>query len=478
MRISKSTLFKILVCVLIIADIDFSYRQHEHKPLDGDLAAIIAPSKNYTTVLQEPFGFKAAFKQEKYSATNRFFSHAAMIFYYKNVYNIFSPLAKNKAKFIYVFTGIYQTIIQLLIVLLLSIYALRKIKWNKLSFLLMFLFLSAFMQTHGYYTSIGVIDQSISYTFFYAMPIAFLMIYFLPFLICRIENRSIFFSFVFFIVWSTFALVLSLTGPLISPIGVLISISIILSLFVKEYRIQSSSINNKNDFITRLKNLPFLTVSCLSIFILFCLYSQYVGTFNSENGEPTLLSFRYGKLIMRLKTYFTKDISFLLIVAVLAVNLFSLKNTNKQINREVKIISFLSVFYIFLLPLGGYRPYRPDIIRYDTFMPITIALLYLVGRSTFLASEIIQRKKLYYSFLTVIFAIFMYADKPQFNDNDCQYERMIELKNSKELITVFDNKCNLLTWSPLNDTAWTSQVSQMCYYWQITDKIKPFIINN
>jgi CDP-diglyceride synthetase len=181
---------------------------------------------------------------------------------------------------------------------------------------------------------------------------------------------------------------------------------------------------------------------------------------------------------MRLKTYFTKDISFLLIVAVLAVNLFSLKNTNKQINREVKIISFLSVFYIFLLPLGGYRPYRPDIIRYDTFMPITIALLYLVGRSTFLASEIIQRKKLYYSFLTVIFAIFMYADKPQFNDNDCQYERMIELKNSKELITVFDNKCNLLTWSPLNDTAWTSQVSQMCYYWQITDKIKPFIINN
>lgn len=473
MRFNKTSLIKFFICILIIADIDFSYRQHEHKPIDGDLAVIVAPSSHYTTILQEPFGSKAVFQHVKYAATNRYFSHAAMVFYYKKLYHIFSPFVENKVKFIYVFTGIYQTLIQLIVVLLLCVYALRNINIKSMSFLLLFLFLSAFMQTHGYYGSIGIIDQSVTYTFFYAMPLCLLMLLLLPFLFFNVENKSSIFKTIFFIIWICLAFIVSMTGPVIAPVGIIISTTILLKLFIKNYQ-STPEISFFQKVKSSIQKLPLLKTSCLLLFILFCLYSQYVGTFNIENGEPTTLSFRYGRLLVGLAIYFTYDASFLLIAIILFVNFFILKKSNKQILSELKLILILAAIYICLLPLGGYRPYRPNIIRYDTFMPITIALFYLIGRTTFLTAKSIKNKLVYFGFLSIIFIIFMYADKPQFTDNDCQYERILELKNTINKDIVFDDKCTLMNWAPVSDTNSTMAVSRMLYYWQITDTIKPY----
>jgi hypothetical protein len=54
--------------------------------------------------------------------------------------------------------------------------------------------------------------------------------------------------------------------------------------------------------------------------------------------------------------------------------------------KMIRILMWIGIFtfmYIMLLPFGGYRPYRPRIIRYDTFMPVTIALIYYFGASTY-----------------------------------------------------------------------------------------------
>lgn len=473
MTISKVTILKILICILIIADIDYSYRQHEHKPLDGDLALIVAPTKHYSTVLQEPFGIKAIKTHEKYAGTNRYFSHAMMVFYYKNVYSVFAPLVSNKAKFIYVFTGIFKTLLQVLAVLLLCIYSLRNSNKKRLSFWLLFLFLSAFMQTNGYAGSIGIIDHAITYVFFYGLPICLLMIYFIPFLVFKIEHKSTIFKSIFFVVWSLFALMISFTGSLIAPVGVLISATILWFLFIDVYKSSTSS-----NVMTRIKvtiqSLPWLTVSCLLLFIFISFYSQYVGTFNIENGEPTTFSFRYTRLFEGLKTYFVKDLSFLLITIVLVVNFLIIKKKDKQIWFELKVILFLSIVYILLLPLGEYRPYRPTIIRCDTFIPISLALIYLIGRTTYLASTIVKNSVSFYVFLSIIFAAFMYADKPHFTDNDCQYEKVLELKNATAKEVIFDDKCPLMNWGSIYDTSCTMSVSRMLYYWQITDTIKPY----
>lgn len=473
MQISKITILKILICILIIADIDYSYRQHEHKPIDGDLTLIVAPTKYYSTVLQEPFGVKAITTHEKYAATNRYFSHAMMVFYYKKVYRVFAPLVTNKTKFIYVFTGIFKTLLQILAVFLLCIYALKNSNVKRISFLLLFLFLSAFMQTNGYAGSIGIVDQSITYVFFYGLPLCLLMIYFIPFLVFKIEQKSTIFKSIFLVVWSLFALMISFTGSLIAPVGVLISVSILLFLFMDVYKSTTPS-----NVITRIKStiqsLPWLTVSCLLFFILISFYSQYVGTFNIENGDPTTLSFRYTRLFEGLKTYFVKDLSFLLMTIVLVANFLIIKKKDKQIRIELKVILFLSVVYILLLPLGGYRPYRPNIIRSDTFMPVSLALLYLIGRTTYLASTVVKNKVSFYVFLSTIFFFFMYADKPHFTDNDCQYERVLELKNATSKEVIFDSKCPLMNWGPIYDTSCTMSVSRMLYYWQITDTIKPY----
>ena len=74
----------------------------------------------------------------------------------------------------------------------------------------------------------------------------------------------------------------------------------------------------------------------------------------------------------------------------------------------------------------------------------------------------------------MLYAIFTYSDKPHFNENNCQYERMKELEKSIEAITVFDDKCMLLNWSPTTDTFYTKEVSKMLYFWKITSTPKPF----
>ena len=107
-------------------------------------------------------------------------------------------------------------------------------------------------------------------------------------------------------------------------------------------------------------------------------------------------------------------------------------------------------------------------------MPVSLALLYLVGRTTYLSSTVIKNKVSFYVFLSVIFVIFMYADKPHFTDNDCQYERVLELKNATSKEVIFDDKCPLMNWGPIYDTSCTMSVSRMLYYWQITDTIKPY----
>ena len=87
MKFSNKQILNFLLILLLIADIDFSFRQHEHKTLDGDMSLITAPSKSYTTILEEPFGLKASFHHEKYAGSNRYYVHKAMLIYYKNIYS-------------------------------------------------------------------------------------------------------------------------------------------------------------------------------------------------------------------------------------------------------------------------------------------------------------------------------------------------------------------------------------------------------
>jgi hypothetical protein len=92
----------------------------------------------------------------------------------------------------------------------------------------------------------------------------------------------------------------------------------------------------------------------------------------------------------------------------------------KRILQLYKWVGIFAVLYILLLPFGGYRIYRPYIIRYDTVIPVTIALLFIYGLSTlFLMKSLASKTRyVYISGVIVFLLIFKIADKPA--DNSCE----------------------------------------------------------
>ncbi|MFT4973738.1 MAG: hypothetical protein ACI9JY_002948, partial [Saprospiraceae bacterium] len=63
----------------------YSFSQYYNQKFDGDLIPIIAPSKHYSTVLENPFGKEALLEGKHYGGSNRYFSYQALVSYFKNV---------------------------------------------------------------------------------------------------------------------------------------------------------------------------------------------------------------------------------------------------------------------------------------------------------------------------------------------------------------------------------------------------------
>jgi hypothetical protein len=468
MSISKNQVIHFILILLFIAEIDYSFRQHEHKTLDGDMALITAPSKFYTTILDEPFGLKASIHHEKYAGSNRYYIHKAMVIYYKKVYPVFSSFFTDKVDFLYKFTGLFQLIIQLFIILLLVYYSVKLEVINRTKILFLILLISSLFQTHGFSNSIGVIDHSVTYTFFYALPLFAFMVFLLPYLHWNIENKSVYVKIICALFWIPFAFILSMSGAIIPPLGFMIAGVILLYIIriaFKKYQI----LHNQSQ---RYKVIPFFSIITLSVFLLCCMYSYYVGLYNTENSLFVPLIFRYEKLIEGLKLYFIQDVSFLLIGILLLVNFYLIQRSKIKIPFYVWLMLVMSVSFVLLLPLGGYRSYRPNIIRNDTFLPVTLMLFYFIARSTTVILSRTKFSKMYVVFLCIVMLIFTYADKPNFNEDYCQRMQIKKLKHSKEKITSLSSDCPILTWDCTSDTQWTIDGSKMLYYWNITDSVR------
>ncbi len=121
------------------------------------------------------------------------------------------------------------------------------------------------------------------------------------------------------------------------------------------------------------------------------------------------------------------------------------------------------------MPLGGYRSYRPLIIRYDLVSPINFLLILLVCYTTCLAIKYIH-KKWYYATVLLILSIFWVKDKPKFHDNKCE-KQQLRLIASTNQDTVYLNKdCVLLLWDGGTSFYETRHNTKMLYNWKISKK--------
>ncbi len=447
----KKYILFIVAIVFVMADLSYSFVQYYNESMDGDMTDIILPSPRCEDVLNDPFGWTVLSEQKKYVGPNRYFAHQLMSSYFKN-----APIALQRftspVESVYLSSAIFKLITHLLLLGMISLYCISTLQLKREYWIIPIILLVPLFQTYGYNRSVGLVLHSITYTFFYSFPLALLLIFFWPFW-KKLNTIHFRFSIPKLILSCLLVVVLCFNGPLITPLAILLCSGSLLYLFWNNFKKKKtlSSILISLKLIPKQIFIPFL------FFIVLALYSFYIGTFNAESSHENSLSERYATLPFAFYYQFTRKIGFPLLILFIIINTILLNRaannaTAQKLLRQLKWIVFFSLVFILLLPLGGYRSYRPNVLRTDTIMPIIICLFYYFSASSTLLFSLLQRKQkqFYIGGITILLFIFTIADEPNFHTNDCEKNALIELSKNDKLKTELKANCSIMTWEKIN----------------------------
>jgi hypothetical protein len=183
----------------------------------------------------------------------------------------------------------------------------------------------------------------------------------------------------------------------------------------------------------------------------------------------------YLKLPEGIYYQFTQKLGFPVLFLILALNsilIYKKFNTKegKKILHVFKWIGIFSFCYILLLPLGGYREYRPFILRYDTIMPITLCLLFVFGSSTLFLLKNISKNQRFWYIPIILATLFIYtnSDGAKFDLNDCEKNALKEIANSPNDIIQINADCSILSWDKTIKPEDSELNAQLLTFWGIT----------
>lgn len=468
MKNNFSKVLSIFLIIFLTYDIISSAYLYYHLNIDGDITKIVTPILWYKDVLNDPFGIKAVTQNFEYGGAGRFMAHVSPLLWFQYVFNLIYSVVKNPIVSIYLCSSLFVIIIHLSFLFLMNRFIKVNLKFNFNHFLLLLCLTSSFIQYNKFYDSFGLIDRSISYVFFYIFPILVLAFYYSVFYIKYQlgDFRINIFTHILLILLSIF---LAFSGPLIQPIVFIVTMLCSFAyLFIKEDKFFKRFILNKNILF------HFILMLALS------LYAFYVARFNSEKNFDVSLIERYKLLAKGIIHICTLNFSILIVAIFFSINLFFIFKLENSYKFKVQLfwIALFITTYFSLLPLGGYRPYRPYILRYDTLIPVTLLIVYLVVYSmVFILNQKTNLPFLkYYIVLPILFIAFMtIADKKiAKEENACQHRSLYALnKNKKDTILYVSRECNLGTWqeSDLNDPYTQEMLTTLFKKWHV---IEPF----
>lgn len=458
----KKNILIALLGLFVLYDICRSFDQHLHMPLDGDLALIVLPADCFKAAMKDPLGIQASVNGKVYHASNRAFAHWTMSLYFKTV-PFFFQLFSSPLDSIYLAAALAKIIFQLLIAFMLARYA-RPSTFQLTDLIISFAILMPLFQTGGFNSYIGVIDQSITYSFFYALPIALLLVFFFPFYRYFKSDEPLNFSPIKHAVWLLFIVFLSFNGPLTCAIVVTLVASIFIFLFF--YKVAG---------IKQIQ-LDKTVRNYLIGFFLLALYSLYVGTFNAEKfSTPLPIYARYEQLLDGLQKMFIGNEALPILVVFIAATILILKKKSGSSNIEWLVIPivFYCVFFIVLLPLGGYRIYRPNVLRNDTAIPILICCFFLMIYTTRIILELTFKFKAIYMIVLVGLLLFFHLSDGHISSrNQSEKKAILEIAASKKQTVVINDYCTILSYKPITDSLESDIHMKLLHYYGVIDKPK------
>ncbi len=454
----------LLLFVLLLIDFGYSFVQYLHCNLDGDMAEGILRANRVDKVFHDPFGIGVFFSHECYPNPNRFFSHWSFSYYFQTfpliIQKYFSPIDS-----IYISCAIVKLLFKILFIYLIASLISGTLNVLKRELLVAAIIITPLFQTFGYDGYMGVIIQSITYFFFYSIPLCLLVLFFVP-VYFSLRNKSII-NFPTKILMLFLVIILPFSGPLIPGIVI-----IACPIFIVYYHKQPLSRFIFHTFI---------------LFTIISLYSLYIGTLGSENFENASHTIsiieRYSRLPLGIYNHLTQKIGLSLLLGAIIINTIIINNGHHQNGKPIlklfKALGLFCLLYLLLLPLGGYKIYRPNTLRFDTIMPITICMIFIYGLSTYFLINNINNKFRTLYVLGIIFflSIFIIADKPKFDNNNCERQTLKTMATSSDNIVLLGADCNVLSWNKIKDYKDSELPAQLLFYWHVTSEKKYYYQN-
>jgi hypothetical protein len=464
--LTKNRWLLIFAGIFLISDFTFSFIQYYNTPLSGDLAGHVLPDKAIQPVFDDPFGFQLLKTGEPHSNPNRFFAHWAVACYFQNIplwlQKITSPINS-----VYLASALAKLVIQLLFVYILAFFISGDKNPAKKNFLVAAVIIAPLFQAYGYWSRMGIVDKSIVYTFFYALPLVMLMLFFLP-VFNRLMHRRII-KPVHYFYMAPLIVILPLSGPLMPAVILIVSFLIFLNLFIR---------SEKRNLVAFLKSVPNSFYILLIPINLWSLYSLFLGFYNlNYSGEMISLAERFSRLPEGILSQLFHSLGFPLMLLFIGINSWHIKRINNHEGKKlIHILIWIGIFtllYIILLPFGGFRPYRPRIIRYDTIMPVTVAVIWYIGASSYFLMNQFKgiKKQRYAAALLLCLLIFTLADLKGIGRNLCERHAFEKMARSDDNIITIPKDCIVLDWHIVHDYRQSEKKAELIYYWRITDKI-------
>ncbi len=461
-------LITFLLIIFLIGDVSFSFIQYYDTPLYGDLTVSILPEEHAQHIFDDPFGMDVIKTGEKQFNPNRYFSHLFLNKYFRNV-PFFLQRFVSPVSSVYLSSALVKIFLQIILTYILAVFISTEKLFSK-KFLIAAIIVVPLFQAYGFWSRMGIIDKSIAYTFFYALPMVLLALFFML-VFNRIQNNFKIKTASYFVL-IPLIIILPFTGPLNPPVIILVSAFIYL-----DYWIRSKDKNIKNI----LKSVPGSIHILLIPISILSLYSLFIGLFDSSfTTEAIPFIQRYKQLPAGLISQLFHSSGFPLMLVIIGINMFIIKRNNypgkEKFTRILNWIGGFALIYILLLPIGGYRPYRPMIIRYDTFIPVNIALFYFFGATTYLIIHQIKgkKRKLYLSGIVIYLLLLTVADFKGMGKNKCERAAFEKMATSNEEIVPIPKGCYVLDWENEFDYRNNEKKAELIHYWKITPKKKLF----
>jgi hypothetical protein len=449
--------------------------------LDGDLARVAGPVASYRAVLRDPWGLRAS-ESTRYPGAGRYMAHITTKLWADFAVSVVNVISREPVRSLYLTLALTAVAIQLLFVVIGCAYLHAFRPMSVRQTVASALGLSLFVQLGSLHKFFGILDYSIAYTFAYAFPILALLGFFWPVYrsLLSPEDEPTRLTAVCLVVAATY---LAFNGPLVQPIVVLVG----LFLFIAQLR------NRKKRLIVHRRLIP-----GLGLLGLASIWGMYIARFNSESEAAPLLGFRYRLLGRGLMELLIRPPSpWLILLTGISLNYLFVRRRlgPREFSRlRVHLLSggCFTVLWLALLPLGGFRSYRPLVLRYDTLLPVTLVAVYFFVLTFRLAlsgqtdtvqtgpvknagSGSVRGFPLFFQKILIAPAIFLGLllaigkDPVQPLSNACERKSLESLRDAEGEQLGIPRLCTVGTWTvqQLDDPDYRQALTKLLRSWQI-----------